>query len=49
MIKDLSVLVVHLVQEPLNLAKMQEPADGGGKLHIKNVDCMFQLDGESHK
>ena len=42
MIKDLSALVVHLVQGLLNQVKMQEQAAGGGKHHKKNVACMKQ-------
>ena len=40
MIKDLSVLVVRLVQGPLNRVKMQEQDAGGGKHHKRNADFM---------
>jgi hypothetical protein len=39
-IKDLSALVVRLAQGPLNLGKIREPEDGGGKHRKKNVDCI---------
>ena len=41
-IKDLSVLVVHRVQGPLNLVRMQEQDDGGGKHRKRNVACIRQ-------
>jgi hypothetical protein len=42
MIKDLSALVVPLVQGPSGRAKIFVPVAGGGKTKVrKNVACMY--------